>query len=606
MKTPGRGDLRHMAIRLWRQMDPRRRRQYLKVAVLIVTSAVAEVATVGMVVPFLAILISPENFRHNQATGSVLSGLLHSSASATLLVTATFALASILAATLRLLVLCFNTRLAYATGADLSSEIYQRALYQPYQSHILTHTSETISNGIGKTGDVVVILTQLSALLNAFFLLIFVSIGLVVLQPTTGACVILGLGGAYALTVSSTRRLLRIQSNKVGLAITQVVKAMQDGLGGARDVLLDGTQAVHYNNYRVADRALRRAQAAVAIVSGSPRFALEALLMVLLAVVGYFMSLRTPDLAATLPILGALALGVQRLLPVMQQGFSAWANIIGRRESLMRTLDILERPNSREASVQAMTPVEFHDHIRFDSVSFRYSTDGPWVVKDFDLAIRKGLRVGVVGRTGSGKSTAIDLLLGLLTPTQGCILVDGEPLVGARVRSWQRRIAHVPQKIFLADATFLENIAFGTTSEAIDIERVRRAAHHAQIAKFIEKQPEGYHTRVGEHGIRLSGGQRQRIGIARALFKKASVMIFDEATCALDNLTELSILDAIGGLDRGLTIILIAHRITSVRHCDLIVEMQDGRIVAQGTYQQLMVMSSTFRDMTRVADVAPG
>jgi ABC-type multidrug transport system fused ATPase/permease subunit len=232
-------------------------------------------------------------------------------------------------------------------------------------------------------------------------------------------------------------------------------------------------------------------------------------------------------------------------------------------------------------------------------VRFRYSADGPWVLDDLNLTIHKGSRVGLVGTTGSGKSTALDLLMGLLTPTEGEVLVDGQPVTGNSVRAWQRTIAHVPQSIYLTDTTLAENIAFGVPREAIDRERVKCAASQAQIADFIEGCTGGYDTVVGERGVRLSGGQRQRIGIARALYKQASVLVFDEATSALDNATEQSVMEAIGGLDRELTIVLIAHRLTTVRRCDIIVELEHGRVVAQGTYDQLLQSSPSFRGMAR-------
>jgi ABC-type multidrug transport system fused ATPase/permease subunit len=221
------------------------------------------------------------------------------------------------------------------------------------------------------------------------------------------------------------------------------------------------------------------------------------------------------------------------------------------------------------------------------------------VLDNLNLAIPKGARVGFVGSTGSGKSTMLDLLMGLLTPTKGQILVDDEPIKGSRIREWQKSIAHVPQNIFLADTTLAENIAFGVPFKAIDFNKVRQAARQAQIANFIESRPEGYNAFVGERGIRLSGGQRQRIGIARALYKQASVLVFDEATSALDNVTEQSVMDAIEGLDRDLTILLIAHRLTTVRHCDIIVELEHGRVVAQGSYEQLIKNSTSFSTMAK-------
>jgi ATP-binding cassette subfamily B protein len=294
-------------------------------------------------------------------------------------------------------------------------------------------------------------------------------------------------------------------------------------------------------------------------------------------------------------MLGALALGAQRLLPAMQQSHGAWASIAGHHASLADAIDLLDQPVSIELLEPPPEPLRLRDAIHFDSVYFRYASDGPWILEDLNLTIRRGARVGFVGTTGSGKSTALDLLMGLLTPTEGVVLVDGEPLRGDRIRAWQRTIAHVPQSIYLADATLAENIAFGLPREAIDLQRVKHAARQAQIADFIESRKEAYDALVGERGIRLSGGQRQRVGIARALYRQASVLVFDEATSALDTATEESVMDAIERLTTDLTILLIAHRLTTVRRCDTVVELEHGRIVAQGSYEQLLERSSNFR-----------
>jgi ATP-binding cassette subfamily B protein len=255
-------------------------------------------------------------------------------------------------------------------------------------------------------------------------------------------------------------------------------------------------------------------------------------------------------------------------------------------------LDLLDQPLPEDAYQLAPAPLPFRDTIRFVNVCFRYGADGPWVLDGIDLTIHKGSRVGFVGSTGSGKSTAVDLTMALLQPVKGEILVDGQPISGERRRAWQRTIGHVPQSIFLADSTIAENIAFGVPPEKIDLDRVRQAAEQAQIAAFIEARPEGYGAFVGERGVRLSGGQRQRIGIARALYKQAHVLIFDEATSALDSATEEAVMGAIENLHRDLTIMIIAHRLTTLRQCDTIVRLERGRIVARGSYEDLMIGGS--------------
>ena len=258
------------------------------------------------------------------------------------------------------------------------------------------------------------------------------------------------------------------------------------------------------------------------------------------------------------------------------------------------------RPSTWPCGMQLQSPTEpllVQSNIHFNDVRFRYTNEGPWVLDGINLTIPKGTKIGFVGSTGSGKSTALDVLMGLLVPSEGELMIDGLPINDNNIRAWQQIIAHVPQNIYLADTTVAENIAFGVPLKDIDFERVQQAARDAQLAEFIEECPKKYDTFVGEQGVRLSGGQRQRIGIARALYKQASILVFDEATSALDNTTERLVMETINDLDSNLTVLIIAHRITTVKLCDIIVQLEHGRLVAKGTYAQLIQDSPSFKKM---------
>jgi ATP-binding cassette subfamily B protein len=315
---------------------------------------------------------------------------------------------------------------------------------------------------------------------------------------------------------------------------------------------------------------------------------MEAFGMALIAAFVLVLSLRPGGVTAALPILGMLALGAQRLLPLMQQIYSNWSAVDGGKFALADVLTLLDQPLPADVNQPAPQPLKLRSSICFDNVRFRYEINGPWVIDGVDFVIQAGARVGLIGHTGSGKSTAIDLLMGLLEPTQGRILVDGNPISLDHRRAWQLSVAHVPQNIFLADATIAENIAFGIPSDEIDIERVRKASEQARIAEFIESRPEAYNSTVGERGVRLSGGQRQRICIARALYKQANVLIFDEATSALDNETEQAVMQVIEDLSKDLTLIIIAHRLTTLKNCTQILELGGGRIKRAGSYQDIV------------------
>jgi ATP-binding cassette, subfamily B, bacterial PglK len=593
--------------RLWHYLGARRRRQVGLIVALMFVAALAEVVSLGSVLPFVGILAAPEIvWNHPRFAQLAHSAGIFSSDGLVLPLTIAFVAAALIAGGIRVSLLWVSTRFTFAAGADLSMEVYRRTLYQPYSVHLARSSSEVISGIANKVGGTVLgVLLPVLTLLSSAVLVFALMAALVAINPVVASIAIVGFGGGYALISWLTRRRLHENSKHIAREETQLIKALQEGLGGIRDVLLDGTQPIYCDIYGRADQSLRRALGDNVFIAQSPRFAIEALGMVLIAALAYGLSRQPGGVSTALPVLAALAVGAQRLLPALQQGFVAWAAIAGSHASLADMIDLLEQPLPVEASQPLPIPLPFRETIRFDSVRFRYSLDGPWVLDGFDLTIRKGDRVGFVGITGSGKSTALDLLMGLLVPSEGVLRVDEEPITGQRIRAWQRTIAHVPQNIYLSDSTLAENIAFGVSPDRIDIGRVRDAARQAQIADFIESRTQGYDARVGERGVRLSGGQRQRIGIARALYKQASVLILDEATSALDNETERSVMDSIGGLDRDLTVLLIAHRLSTVRRCDCIVELAHGRVKAQGRYDQLIERSSSFRTMAQLT-ATPG
>jgi ATP-binding cassette, subfamily B, bacterial PglK len=585
--------------RLWRNLSRHRQHQFLLIMALMLLSAFAEVVSLGALLPFLGILTAPDAVFHYRVVAHVAHAFGIATARQLLLpLTITFAVIALLAGAIRLLLLWVSTRFTFAAGADLSIEVYRRTLYQPYRVHVARNSSEVISGITNKVGGTVLgVLLPLMTLISSSMLLVAIPATLIAIDPIVALVATVGFGTSYALITWLSRRRLRRNSERIADEYTNVVKALQEGLGGIRDVLLDGTQPVYCDVYRQADHLLRRAQGDNAFIAQSPRFAMEALGMVLIAALAYGLSRQAAGVATALPVLGALALGAQRLLPALQQGYGAWASMAGNHASLAATIDLLDQPLPAELLRPAPTPLAFRAAIHFRDVRFRYNSDGPWVLNGLDLTIPKGARIGLVGGTGSGKSTTLDLLMGLLVPTEGEVLVDGQPITGDLVRAWQRSIAHVPQSIYLADTSVSENIAFGIPRAAIDLQRVQDAARQAQIAEFIENCPGGYDAHVGERGVRLSGGQRQRIGIARALYKRASVLVLDEATSALDNETERSVMEAIEGLHRDLTVLLIAHRLTTVRHCDTIAELAHGRIIAQAPYEELLQCSQSFRRM---------
>ena len=590
--------------RLWNHINLRRRGQLGSLLVLMIIVSFSEILSIGAVLPFLAILTDPTRvFSHAGAQPMVQAFGLIEPKQLLLPFSAAFGLAALIAGAMRLLLLRASTRLSYAAGADLSISIYRRTLYQPYAVHVSRNSSEVIDGISGKSGTAIYIMNMILNLIGASVMLIAILIALLLVDPVIALTAFGGFGLIYLLIIKLTRKRLLINSQTIARESTYVIKSLQEGLGGIRDVLVDGSQAAYCQIYRNADQPLRRAQGNNAFMNYSPRYGMEALGMMLIAALAYTLAQQPDGISKAIPVLGALALGAQRLLPVLQQAYGSWAGIQGGQASLQDALDLLDQPLPDYADQPTANPLPFRQEISLSRLSFRYSPQMPWVLKNVDLTIAKGSSVGFIGTTGSGKSTLLDIVMGLLQPTTGSIEIDGQPISLGNQRAWQVHIAHVPQAIFLADSTIEENIAFGVPMAQIDPKRVRHAAQKAQIAEIIESWPEQYRTFVGERGIRLSGGQRQRIGIARALYKQADVIIFDEATSALDNETEQAVMQAIEGLSEDLTVLIIAHRLTTLRNCTQVVQLADGGIRRSGTYQDIVTQAPQMPQSSKVRNL---
>jgi len=562
-------------------------------------SAITEVISLGAIIPFLGVLTAPDKvFSHPIISDIAQSFGILSAEQLALPITILFITAILLANFTRLLLLWVSTKLSFMAGADLSYEVYHRTLHQPYIVHLERNSSEVITGILNKVGGVVFnILLPALTFISSLLLLIMVITALMVIDPIITSISVIGFGSTYILITILTRKKIANNSDCIAYETTMLHKALQEGLGGVREVLLDGTQQLYCDIYRKADLPLRKAQGSNIFISSSPKFGMEAIGVSLIAIIAYTFSQQQGGVTAVIPALGAIALGAQRLLPALQNCYASWSVITGSRALLFDSLLLLEQPISTDSSNTLAERMDFKENIRLDSVSFRYKKNTPWVLDNLNLEISKGERIGFVGETGSGKSTSLDLIMGLLEPTIGEVIIDGKPLTDVELHKWRKNIAHVPQSIFLIDSSMAENIAFGVPKELIDIKLVQDAAKQAQIAEFIERQPNGYDSPVGERGVRLSGGQRQRIGIARALYKKANVLIFDEATSALDDTTEKAVMDAIEGLDRSVTVLFIAHRLTTLRNCDRIIELKDGSVLNDDRYEKMLEISPSFRNL---------
>ncbi len=573
----------------YKYLSRKRKSQLILLIVLIVFASISEVIGVGALLPFMAALVSPEKI-YDSAWVSPIIEILDLTDSSQLLkpLTIAFVIATILSGASRLLLLWYQTYLSYVIGSDFGVRMYKNILYQPYEFHISTNSGELIAGVSRKSGDIVhhLILPSLT-ILSSLVILIAISTVMIFIDFKVTAFLFLSLSAAYFLIGYINKRYLRTYGSSVNTNANFTIRALQEGLGGIRDVILDGIQQVYVRAYENADYQLKTSQAKIQILSNCPRFIIESFSICLISLLAYFL-VSTESSMDVIPILGVLALGIQRMLPVVQLIYSSWSSIKGGQHSVDEGIKLLKGSALHtESRSLARMPLNFNHQVELLNVSYRYTEKSPCVLKNISLTIKKGERIGFFGESGSGKSTLLDLLMGLLSPKQGIIKVDGIEINESNRSGWQARVAHVPQDVYLSDSTIYENIAFGLNMEAIDKNKVIDAANKAQLTSTIRELPDNFKTLVGERGVRLSGGQKQRIGLARSLYKAADFLIFDEATSALDTQTEELVMESIDSLSKDLTILIVAHRISTLKNCDILYEIQNGSIVRSGTYTEL-------------------
>ena len=560
---------------LYRLLPARRRTQLAGTILLMMVGALAEVVSVGAVLPFLAVLTNPGKLADIPVVGGLIASLPPGANLVAITATAFIGM-FIISGLIRLALAWVSQSLAFSIAYDLSVIAFAKLIRQPYPYYVERHSGEALSqfeklHGITFT----ILLSGSQALISSVVALMLIAL-LIAVNPLVALVSAGLLVGTYLLISVAVQATLRRNSEIGSLHATLRIKRVQEALGGIRDILLDRSQPAFERAFNFSADRYRHVSAINSFVSLSPRIVIEMLGMVMIGAYAWHLSGQPGGVGAAIPMLGAMALGAQRLLPLLQQSYAGWSSFAGNRGQIDDVLDLLNLED-RSTPGPSARPLVFADSIRFDAVGFAYPV-GPAVLHNVDFTIRKGERIGIAGTTGSGKSTLMDLLLGLLDPSAGAILVDGRPLDDQLRAGWQAQIAHVPQAIYLADDTLAANIAFGTPADEVDMARVEAAARSAGIADFIFTLADGYSSMTGERGIRLSGGQRQRIGIARALYKNASVLVFDEATSALDTRTEQGIMNSVDKLASDITIIMIAHRLTTLKDCDRIIHLEAGRI----------------------------
>jgi ABC-type multidrug transport system fused ATPase/permease subunit len=582
-------------------LTPHEQRRGLLLLGLVVFMALLETAGVASILPFLAVLGNPGVVSTHPALSWLYATLGFDSVNRFLMALGIAAFVVIVcAAAFRVFTIYAMNRFINMRRHSLSERLLETYLRQPYAFFLNRHSSDMATSILSEVDQVVgnVLQPGFSVIAYTVVALALVSL-LIVIDPQLALWVGVAITGMYLLTYLSVQGLMhRIGDDRTD-ANRERFTAAGESLGGIKAIKLLGREYAYLSRFRPASHRFARHQATAATAAEVPKYVIEAIAVGGVLMLALVLMATTDGIGTVLPILGLYAFGGYKLIPAAQKIYEGFARLrFGASSVEAIYLDLEQRSSLAEIDVatqQALAPAR---EIRLEHVSFSYPNSARPALSDIELTIPLGATVGFVGSTGAGKTTLVDIILGLLRPTAGSLRVDGEPITQDNLRAWQNALGYVPQDIFLTDSSIAENIALGVPPGQIDQEAVVRSAKMAQVHDFIMNElPQQYGTQVGERGVRLSGGQRQRIGIARALYQNPPVLVFDEATSALDTLTEQAVMEAVNNVRQEKTIILIAHRLSTVRSCDHIYLLDQGRLAGQGTYDELVGQNDQFRAM---------
>ena len=568
--------------KIWTLLNPHEKKQAMLLLFLMILMAFLEVLSVGSVMPFLSVLGNPETIETNEYLNAAYTYLNFEDKDAFLMFLGLFTLFVLLAsAAVRSVTSYAKFRFSNLRRHSLGQKLLRKYLHQPY-SFFLSRNSSDVSKVILSETDLAIgqaLLPSLNLLTYAILSVALIGF-LVAVDPVLALILTAIIGGFYVVMYATVRKYLTRIGQKRNKANFQRFKITSETLGGIKELKVLGREKIYLDNFTKPSYEFSHYQSINQTLGDVPEFLVEVIAFgALLAMAMYALASDGADVGSLLPVLGLYALGALKLKPAvnhiyrsiatMKFGASAIDNIINDLKGSEQSVDI--QNNQKRLTLK--------EKLTLKDIIFTYPNTSQPARQDINIEIKANTTVGIIGTTGAGKSTLVDIILGLLHHTSGEITIDNEELNQDNIRQWQNAIGYVPQSIFLADDTIASNIAFGIEKEAIDMTQVEQVAKMAQVHEFVSKLESGYDTIIGERGVRLSGGQRQRLGIARALYHNPELLVLDEATSALDNETEAEVIKAIDNMSGSKTIIMIAHRLSTVERCDKIIKLEDGEII---------------------------
>ena len=547
-----------------------------------IISGICELFTIATVVPFLTVISDVDLALKFPLIPFLINSLdLETSKSIILLITSIFISAAIFTALIRVFTLWLSNKTSSAIGYELGCKAYFATIKQSYKVHLSRNSSEVINALTYCLNQTVVVINSFLNLILSTIIILFISIGFIIINPITGIVTITAFLSCYFLIGLNTRKRFIKNSALIVEANKKEIKLVQESLSSIRDIIINDNYDYYYQYFKKTDRILRKANFQSSFLSSFPRSTLDSVGIIFIAILASIYASNGYSESTIFTILGTIALSSQRLIPSIQLFYGNWSTINSRASSVLSFLELLEQPIPNKSNTNNLKKLKFNKSIKLKDVSFKYSDQQKFVLRNINIKIDKGQRIGIIGPTGSGKSTLTELIAGLIRPTQGSLSIDNLNLDSNNqkiIRNWQKNIATVPQFIYLSDNTISENIALGIEKEKIDFEKLKYVSEISSSSDFINKLDYKFNTNVGEKGIKLSGGERQRIAIARALYSEPDILIFDEATSSLDIRTEDEIMRNVNKLPSHMTIIIVAHRLATIRGCDVIYELHNGEI----------------------------
>ena len=577
-KNKGKSTIKNL-LNLWKYINRRRKRQLIYLLILMNISGIMEIFTLAAVIPFFNILLNPERVLENKLI--IFLGISNKEI-LFFIVPMFFGILALISSLIRIFNLWANGRIASSIGADISIKCFEKVIKQDYSFHLKQNSNEVINTLNIEMSRVPAFFDSVLKLISTSIILFCLLITMSIINWEITFVSAFIIGSTYSIILFLCKGRLRKNSKNISESNDNLIKYLQEGLGSIKDLILNQNYPYYTKKYEKIERKIRYLQIENKFLAIVPRFGIEGLVLFLVSIYTLILlNYSSSDLKNNIAVIGTLILGAQRVLPLIQLIYAALIQVQALRTTLIRVLEYLHIKEFNYVNVKNTTS-KFTKDIEFKNVSFKYEKVSKFVLDNISINILKGERIGIMGKSGSGKSTLVDLIMGLHKPSKGLIYIDGKDINSINnfpeLKIWHKSISHMSQKLFFTNSSIKENIAFGFTKKEIDMKQIKKVSNLAKISDYVESLPYGYETIVGEGGGNLSGGQLQRIALARALYRNPKVLIFDEITSALDKKTEEEVLSSIQSLDEKITIIMIAHSKSTLRNCDRVIEIENGKI----------------------------